>query len=176
MARSFIHEPKTAQTAPQSCSQGHTGNSLPVRSLTAALKAATSSFRSSVVRSVSFTMPRLAFWASISSSKGSWSSFDAGFISSTTSPYIWTKRRYESQAKRGLPLSWAIASTASSFMPRLRIVSIMPGIDARAPERTERSSGICLSPNLRPVSVSILATAFSTSGFSRAITASLPWA
>ena len=31
--------------------------------------------------------------------------------------------------------------TVSSFSPRLRIVSIMPGIEARAPERTETSSG-----------------------------------
>ena len=32
-------------------------------------------------------------------------------------------------------------ATASSFRPRFRMVSIMPGIEAREPERTETSSG-----------------------------------
>ena len=35
----------------------------------------------------------------------------------------------------------ASASTVSSLRPRLSTVSIMPGIEARAPERTETSSG-----------------------------------
>ena len=35
----------------------------------------------------------------------------------------------------------ASPSTASSFRPRLRIVSIIPGIEIAAPERTETSSG-----------------------------------
>ena len=58
---------------------------------------------------------------------------------------------------------------------RLRIVSIMPGIEARAPERTETSSGISLSPNFMPVSFSMLVMAFSTSGLRSLMTASLPW-
>ena len=37
-------------------------------------------------------------------------------------------------------------STVSSLRPRLRMVSIMPGIEARAPERTETSSGLAASP------------------------------
>ena len=48
-----------------------------------------------------------------------------------------------------------MTSTTSSFRPRFRIVSIMPGIDARAPERTETSRGFSRSPNFLPVMVSI---------------------
>jgi hypothetical protein len=44
----------------------------------------------------------------------------------------------------------------SSLMPRLRMVSIMPGIESRAPERTETSRGMAvLSPNLVPMIFSI---------------------
>ena len=39
------------------------------------------------------------------------------------------------------------------------MVSIMPGIEARAPERTETKSGFAGSPNLAPTSFSIRATA-----------------
>ena len=38
------------------------------------------------------------------------------------------------------------------------MVSIMPGMEARAPERTETSSGFSLSPNFLPVISSILPT------------------
>ena len=70
---------------------------------------------------------------------------------STTSPYIWMSRRYESSAKRGLPVDAARPSTATSFRPRLRIVSIIPGIETAAPERTETSSGLPSSPKPLPV-------------------------
>ncbi len=174
MARSFIHDPNTAQMAPHSWSHGQVGKSSPVCFFTAALKFFTSSLRSSVVRSVSFFTPFLAFCSSMITSNGSWSSFETGFMPSTTSPYICTKRRYESQANRGLPVRLATASTAWSFMPRLRMVSIMPGIEARAPERTDTSSGISLSPNFMPVSFSMFFIALSTSGRSISMTASLP--
>ena len=36
------------------------------------------------------------------------------------------------------------------------MVSIMPGIDARAPERTETSSGFLASPNFLPADFSSL--------------------
>ena len=36
-------------------------------------------------------------------------------------------------------------------MPRLRIVSIMPGMECTAPERTDTSSGRCAAPSTRPV-------------------------
>ena len=42
-------------------------------------------------------------------------------------------------------------STASSFRPRLRIVSIIPGIETAAPERTETSNGSCGSPKRLPL-------------------------
>ena len=38
------------------------------------------------------------------------------------------------------------------------MVSIMPGIESRAPERTETSSGLTRSPNFMPVCASIEAT------------------
>jgi hypothetical protein len=53
----------------------------------------------------------------------------------------------ESQAKRSSPDFFASASTVLSLRPRLSTVSIMPGIEARAPERTETSSGLAASPN-----------------------------
>ena len=41
----------------------------------------------------------------------------------------------------------------------LRTVSIMPGIESRAPERQETSSGFVVEPNLAPITSSILAMA-----------------
>jgi len=38
-----------------------------------------------------------------------------------------------------------------SFSPILRIVSIIPGIDIAAPERTENSKGSSGSPNFFPI-------------------------
>ncbi len=49
-----------------------------------------------------------------------------------------------------------------SLRPRLRTVSIMPGIEALAPERTESSSGSDGSPKRLPVSCSSEASASST--------------
>jgi hypothetical protein len=42
------------------------------------------------------------------------------------------------------------------------MVSIIPGMDARAPERTETSSGFFLPPNFRPISFSTRASAART--------------
>jgi hypothetical protein len=41
----------------------------------------------------------------------------------------------------------------------------MPGIEARAPERTETSSGASASPKRRPITFSILPSAASASRF-----------
>src|ERR1035437_6455631 len=49
--------------------------------------------------------------------------------------------------------------------PTLRTVSIMPGMDLRAPERQDTSRGFCRSPNFIPISASVLASAVSTSFF-----------
>ena len=126
-----------------------------MRARISALKRATSSFRSAASSSVSSATPFFVLTISIITSKGSWSSFDTGFSPITTSPYICTKRRYESQAKRSSPAFLARPTTASSFKPRLRMVSIMPGIDARAPERTDSNSGSAASPNFLPISFSM---------------------
>jgi hypothetical protein len=85
---------------------------------------------------------------------------------STTSPYIWISRRYESYAKRSLPVVFASPATASSLRPRLRIVSIIPGIETAAPERTETSSGSSGSPKRFPAFASSEPMCFATSASS----------
>ena len=45
------------------------------------------------------------------------------------------------------------------------MVSIMPGMDSRAPERTETRRGFFLSPNFLPKVLSSLTTAASIWGF-----------
>ena len=74
--------------------------------------------------------------------------------SRTTSAYIWMNRRYESNANRRLPVAVARPSTLASFSPRLRMVSIIPGIDSRAPLRTDTRSGSAGSPSRFPASSS----------------------
>src|SRR5919204_10194 len=83
--------------------------------------------RSSSSSSVSCLTPFLRFSSASASSKR----FAA--TPSTTSPYIWISRRYESYAKRAFSVARASPSTAWSFRPRLRIVSIIPGIETAAP-------------------------------------------
>ena len=51
---------------------------------------------------------------------------------------------------------------------------IMPGMEARAPERTETNNGFSTSPNFDFIKVSILAIALSTSLFKRDTTLSFP--
>ncbi len=60
----------------------------------------------------------------------------------TTSPNMAMNRRYESYAKRGLPVPLASPSTVASFRPRLSTVSIMPGMENTAPERIGEEQGI----------------------------------
>ena len=134
----------------QSCTHGSVGKSCPVFSFIIFLKRTTSSFKSSVPNSESCFIPFFSFSSSIISSKTSSSSFSTGFKPITTSPYICMKRRYESQAKRGVCVLRAMASTAFSFNPRFKIVSIIPGMEALAPERTETRRGFSSSPNLGP--------------------------
>src|SRR3990170_5557151 len=54
------------------------------------------------------------------------------------------------------------AGTVTSFNPRFRTVSIIPGIENFAPERTETRSGRAGSPSFLPVLASIAATPSST--------------
>ena len=73
-----------------------------------------------------------------------------------------SSRRYVSQAKCS-PARCASRSTTGSVRPRLRIVSIIPGIETGAPERTETSSGRAGSPNPRSASPSSVESAASIS-------------
>jgi len=88
------------------------------------------------------------FWASISRSKTGFS------IPITTSLNIWMKRRYESYAKRSFLVRAMSPFRLVSFRPRFRTVSIMPGMDTRAPERTETRSGLLGSPKAAPMAFS----------------------
>ncbi|OPZ01195.1 MAG: hypothetical protein BWZ11_01821 [Bacteroidetes bacterium ADurb.BinA395] len=54
------------------------------------------------------------------------------------------------------------------------MVSIIPGMEALAPERTETNNGFFLSPNLERISFSTPSIAFSTSGLSSSTTLSFP--
>jgi hypothetical protein len=65
-----------------------------------------------------------------------------------------------------LPVDAARPSTATSFSPRFRIVSIIPGIETAAPERTDTSSGFDASPKPFPVRSSSAAMCLSTSSSS----------
>ncbi|CFE46611.1 Uncharacterised protein [Mycobacterium tuberculosis] len=67
--------------------------------------------------------------------------------------YMLVNRRLVSWAKSAAPGLASTRSTAS-VMPTSRIVSIMPGIDWVAPERTLTSSGFGPRPNVHEVSVS----------------------
>ena len=82
----------------------------------------------------------------------------------TTSPYIWRKRRRQSRANRS-PAAAARPLIVEEFKPRFRIVSIIPGIEDRAPERTETRSGLDGSPKRRPAASSTRARASATSLF-----------
>ncbi len=86
-ARSVFHESKTARTAMSSCSRGSCGKSWPVWSLISCLYVATSSRRSSTVRSRSFFVARSSF----RSSSASWKAIAS--MPSTVEPNIASSRR-----------------------------------------------------------------------------------
>ena len=81
----------------------------------------------------------------------------------TIRPNIWMNRRYASQPNRSLPVSAISPWSVSSFRPRLRTVSIIPGIENLAPERTLTRSGFDASPKPLPVRRSTSLTASRTS-------------
>ena len=60
----------------------------------------------------------------------------------------------------------ATISTVSSFIPRLRMVSIIPGMESRAPERTESKRGRSLSPSFLPTDFSTFSNAAATCAWS----------
>mmetsp|Transcript_11994 Transcript_11994/g.19825 ORF Transcript_11994/g.19825 Transcript_11994/m.19825 type:complete len:221 (-) Transcript_11994:1986-2648(-) len=143
----------TACTAMFSCSQGSAGT------VAIFLNSFTTSTRSAMVRRLSWGTPRF------SRATCSTSSYSCLSTPRTTLPNICRKRRYVSNAQRGLLLILASTSTISSLIPRFSIVSIMPGIDTAAPERTDSSrggfNGCCVlkfPPNCFPVCDSISCT------------------
>ena len=69
----------------------------------------------------------------------------------TMRPYIEIKRRYESYAKRSLCVVAAKPFTLLSLRPKFKTVSIMPGMENFAPERTDTRSGSFASPRARPI-------------------------
>ena len=156
LARGFIQLPNTAPIAAHNWSCGAIGNARPVSSSTSCLYSSTTRCQSAGDSAVSSTTPASILAVSMISSKRWWST------PSTTLPNIWMKRRKLSHANRSSPLVAASPSTVSSFRPRFSTVSIMPGIDTRAPERTETSSGAPWSPNDRPTACSIRASASRT--------------
>ena len=108
------------------------------------LNCATSRRSSSAVRSVSCSR-RAAAWPRRARARTCSPS-----TPSTILPNSWTSGGRQSEAKRGLPVAGQSPATVSSFKPRLSTVSIMPGIENFAPERTETSSGLAASPKLLP--------------------------
>ena len=47
---------------------------------------------------------------------------------------------------------------AAMFIPKFKMVSIIPGMESRAPERTDKSKGFLRSPNFFPSCFSVSAT------------------
>src|SRR5207245_82196 len=68
----------------------------------------------------------------------------------TVLPNIWMKRRRASSANRSSFVNAAMPLAVSSLRPRLRTVSIIPGIENLAPDRTLTRSGSLGSPNFLP--------------------------
>ena len=138
----------------ESCLYGSCGKAEPTCFLYAFLYLLHTSSSPSALNSVSSSTPNFFFTRSNSCSKSSCS------IPITTSPNILISLRYASHAKRALPVNLIKPWTAASVRPRFRTVSIMPGIDTAAPERTETRSGFDEEPKILPVSRSTLQIAF----------------
>ena len=92
----------------------------------------------------------------------------------TTSPNIWINLRKLSSTKRSLPVRSMRALTVTSFKPRLSTVSIMPGMEAAAPLRTDTSRGLGPLPKVLPNFFSNSANAASTWGAILAKSSFLP--
>ena len=73
------------------------------------------------------------------------------------------RRRYASYTKRGLPVFSIIPGMVAEQRPMLRMVSIIPGMELRAPERQLTSSGSFGSPKRLPMIFSVAARASATS-------------
>src|SRR5260370_29512865 len=138
---------------------GASGKSVPDFSRKYALYSATHSYQALRGTAVSSLTPNRVFMGRRRCSR---SSFD---IPITTVEYICTKRRYASYAKRSFFVAVARPATERSFSPRLRIVSIIPGMERAEPERTLTRRGFLGSPRFFFVSRSSLATFAATCFF-----------
>ena len=82
----------------------------------------------------------------------------SGTVSTPTmSRNMASKRFRQLPANLGLPEDAASPAVVASLRPRLRIVSIIPGIEIGAPDRTLTSSGFAGSPKPWPTSCSMRA-------------------
>src|SRR5260370_26735955 len=135
---------------------GASGKSVPDFSRKDALYSAPHSDQPLAGRAVSSLAPNRVFMARRRCSR---SSFD---IPITTVEYICTKRRYASYAKRSFFVEVARPAPERSFSPRLRIVSIIPGMERAEPERTLTRRGFLGSPSFFLVTRSSLATLSAT--------------
>ncbi len=126
-------------------------------SRTIPLNVSTSPARASALSSGSVATPSRARRAVSASSKRS------PGMSSTILPNICTKRRYESYANRSLAVCLASPFTETSLSPRFKTVSIIPGMENGAPERTETSSGSLSSPRVFAILCSRVARCSATS-------------
>ncbi len=72
-------------------------------------------------------------------------------------------RRYESYTKRGLLVFFSMPGIVLLLKPIFNTVSIMPGIDERAPLRQLTSKGFSASSYFIPIRRSIFSTPFQTS-------------
>ena len=152
-ARSPIQLPNTARTAISSCRCGSDGNRLPECLSHIRLNSETIPRSVPASRSPSLLAPvrRFAAFRTFSNPESS--------APKTTLPNSCTNRLYESHANRSSPLALARPPTVRSLMPRFSIVSIMPGIDMAAPDRTDTSNGLSGESHPLPVSLSSLETA-----------------
>jgi len=148
MARGPFQLRNTASIAPRSWSAGFWGKGLPVWRSTICWYDSQRYRNSSTGTLASDSVPASSLAASNKESNSSPGS------SRTIREYMAMNRRYESNANRSFPVCLARPSTESSLSPRLRTVSIIPGIENLAPERTETSSGSDASPIPLPIDFS----------------------
>ena len=139
------------------CERASNGNAVPVCFSTTATKASPILRRAGPSRSAIVLPP-----ASLISGAAAFAKASEG-MSQTVLPNISMKRRYESQANRESPVIDSSVAATSCDMPTLRTVSIIPGIENFAPDRTETKSGFFGSPNDLPIffSRSIIALSIS---------------
>ena len=133
------------------------GNAVPVCASTTFINASPAAFKPAPSRSAMVLPP-----AALISGSATFAKLSEG-ISQTVFPNISINLRYESHAKRLSPVIFSSVAATSGDIPTLRTVSIMPGIENFAPERTETSKGFFGSPKDFPIffSRSIIAASIS---------------